>query len=70
MLGKIRPGQVNSGMRKFEEGHDRTIELGISQEETGSGPAQLCISRLLQRLGMQNSHVVSNNVSPSFAQSG
>ena len=32
------------------EGHDRTVEPGISQEETGSSPAQPCPSRLLQRL--------------------
>ena len=55
---------------KFEEGHDRTMELGISQEEMGSSPTQLCTSRLLQRLSMQNSHVVRINVSPSFAQNG
>ena len=55
---------------KFEEGHDRTMELGISQEEKGSSPAQLCTSRLLQRRSMQNSHVVRGNVSPSSAQNG
>ena len=70
MLGKIHPGRVNTGMRKFEEGHDRTMEHGISQEEKGSSPAQLCTSRLLQRLSMQNSHVVRNNVSPSLARNG
>ena len=66
MLGKIRPGRVNTGMRKFEEGHDRTMEHGISQEETGSSPTQLCTSRLLQRLSMQNSHMVRIHVSPSL----
>ena len=60
----IPPGE------KFEEGHDRTIELGISQEETGSIPAHLCTTRLLQRLGMQNSHVVRINISPSSAWNG
>ena len=54
----IPPGQ------KFKEGHDRTMELGISQEEMGSSPAQLCTSRLLQRLSMQNSHMVRINISP------
>ena len=60
----IPPGE------KFEEGHDRTIELGNSQEKMGSSPAHLCTTRLLQRLGMQNSHVVRINVSPSSAQNG
>ena len=49
MLGKIHSGRVNTGMGKFEEGHDRTKECGISKEETGSSPAQLHTSRLLQR---------------------
>ena len=64
------PGASKHGHEKFEEGHDRTMELGISQEETGSGPAQLCTSRLLQRLSMQNSHVVHIIISPSFARNG
>ena len=55
---------------KFEEGHDRTMELGISQEEMGSSPAQLCTSRLLQRLSVQNSHIVCINISPSFSRNG
>ena len=60
----IPPGE------KFEEGHDRTIELGISQEEMGSSPAYLCTTRLFQRLSMQNSHVVRINVSSSSARNG
>ena len=62
--------QSNPPGKKFEEGHDRTIRLSISQEETGSSPAHFCLTRLLQRLSMQNSHVVRINVSPSLARTG
>ena len=56
--------------KMFEEGHDRTIRLGISQEKTGSSPAHLCLTWLLRRLGMQNNHVVHLNVGPSLALTG
>ena len=62
--------QNNPPGKKFEEGHDRTIRLGISQERTGSSLAHFCLTRLLQRLSMQNSHVVHINVSPSSAWTG
>ena len=60
---------MNPPRGKFMEGHDRTMELGISQEETGSSPAQLCTSRN-PKAEYANSHVVRINVSPSFTRNG